>query len=277
MKDNKEKLTLSTISNDDAELIQDEETRKEFTEYFMDENGFEPTEEELTDYMIEVLVDTTKKSSSPFSNLVGFFFIIWFIASMIGIFYFMSTNPTIGLMIFGQYFFVFGMMALFNKQAIGFIFTLVGAGIIIVPLLVSHPEFIPMELNWEFLGIFLFGFVFFAIGVGITISTIVADRNFKNRCSLPILATIVAESKNSHSTKFPLYKFRYNDRDYKVRGNSSKIINIGEQVEIMINPSKPGDVYFKDSGYPVALILFITIPFILSGLFVMVMAIIEFL
>ena len=48
-------------------------------------------------------------------KMFGTLFLIWFIASMIGIIYFAEKNTYYTVMLFGQYFFIFGLIPLFSK------------------------------------------------------------------------------------------------------------------------------------------------------------------
>ena len=51
------------------------------------------------------------KKKKDLSRVFGTIFIIWFVASLVGMCYFAEANQLIMFIIVGQYFFIFAMMA----------------------------------------------------------------------------------------------------------------------------------------------------------------------
>ena len=86
--------------------------------------------------------------SSIFTKMLPFLFIIWFIASIVALIVFSKNgNTDILLIISGQYFFVFAMVFLSDKNAplVPFIHLTVGIALIVVPLLLKvWPRFTDM-------------------------------------------------------------------------------------------------------------------------------------
>ena len=80
-----------------------------------------------------------KKKKKDFTNLFGAVFIIWFIASLIGMCYFADTNELIMLILVGQYFFIFAMMAFLEqgREFMPLIHLTVGILFMVVPLVIK--------------------------------------------------------------------------------------------------------------------------------------------
>jgi hypothetical protein len=74
-------------------------------------------------------------------------------------------------------FFIFGIIALISKISVGWIFSLIGLGIIVVPILIRHPELLSFAVNWEFLAIFTFGLIFMIAGICLNIMLIYENEN----------------------------------------------------------------------------------------------------
>ena len=256
-----------------------EELKNHFKEMYIQEIGFEPTEEELKDYVKDILEEevdiSNNDNDSPFNKVFGIIFLGWFIASLISLIYFSSVDERITLIIFGQYFLGFGIVALCCKQLIGSIFAIVGIGIIVIPILIRHPELIPITINWEFLLVFIFGFVFIIVGIGIIIGTFISKRNYKKRCTEFVYANII--SILGDDNKFPIYQYKFNNKIYKVRGNNTKDINIGDTLGIMINPNKPREIYLKVNTIEIFWLTMISLGCIFSGLFVMIISYLNLL
>ena len=88
--------------------------------------------------------EQTQNKISLKDKIIGTIFLIWFIASLAGMM--LVGNAYYMLMIFGQYFLVFGLIALFNKALIGWLFFFVGLIIILIPLSILHPNLIPITI-----------------------------------------------------------------------------------------------------------------------------------
>ena len=102
------------------------------------------TEEEIQEQ--EELKQLMKpwKEHSTGSKIFGIVFILWFIGSIVAMIVLSNMGKAeYTVMIFGQYFLVFGIMAFFGKSVdgsnpkpIGLIFASVGLGCIIIPFLI---------------------------------------------------------------------------------------------------------------------------------------------
>jgi len=87
------------------------------------------------------------KKKKDFSNLFGVLFILWFIASIVGMVYFAEVNGLISLIIVGQYFFIFAMMAFLEqgRELMPLVHLTVGILFITVPLIIRvWPRFTDM-------------------------------------------------------------------------------------------------------------------------------------
>lgn len=133
------------------------------------------TEEEIQEQ--EEMKELMKpwKEHSTGSKIFGIVFIIWFIGSIVAMIVLSSMGKAeYTVMIFGQYFLVFGIIAFFGKSVdgsnpkpIGLIFASIGLACIIIPYLVAHPELLPAMINWENVIILSVLLIFMLVGVGI--------------------------------------------------------------------------------------------------------------
>lgn len=133
------------------------------------------TEEEIQEQ--EEMKELMKpwKEHSTGSKIFGIVFIIWFIGSIVAMI--VLSNMGKGeytVMLFGQYFLVFGIIAFFGKSVdgsnpkpIGLIFASIGLACIIIPYLVAHPELLPAMINWENVIILSVLLIFMLVGVGV--------------------------------------------------------------------------------------------------------------
>lgn len=143
------------------------------------------TEEEIQQQEeIKQLMKPWKEHSTG-SKIFGIVFIIWFIGSIVAMI--VLSNMGKGeytVMLFGQYFLVFGIIAFFGKSVdgsnpkpIGLIFASVGLGCIIIPFFIMHPELLPTVINWETVGIISFLMLFIVVGVAICLSLLKQKGN----------------------------------------------------------------------------------------------------
>lgn len=267
------------LTEDEKSLVEDQTIREEFKEQYIDELGFPPTEEELTDYMIdffafdeEIPVHTNKPDDSPFGKLFGAIFLVWFMASFIGMIYFFETNPSIGFIIFGQYFLVFGIVALFSKIKLGLLFAGVGLGIIVIPILIRHPELLSFSVNWEFLGLVAFGVISLCSGLTVLGCWINAKNKLKAKCTSFVDATVILIKRE----KTPIYEFEFNNKKFKIRGCLDKKKKVGDHCNLQVNPNNPREVYFDFIREKIATYLF-SLSFAASGIVLIVIAFINFL
>ena len=133
------------------------------------------TEEEIQQQEeIKQLMKPWKEHSTG-SKIFGIVFIIWFIGSIVAMIVLSNMGKAeYTVMLFGQYFLVFGIIAFFGKSVdgsnpkpIGLIFASIGLACIIIPYLVAHPELLPAMINWESVIILSVLLIFMLVGVGI--------------------------------------------------------------------------------------------------------------
>lgn len=133
------------------------------------------TEEEIQQQEeIKQLMKPWKEHSTG-SKIFGIVFILWFIGSIVAMIVLSNMGKAeYTVMLFGQYFLVFGIIAFFGKSVdgsnpkpIGLIFASIGLACIIIPYLVAHPELLPAMINWENVVILSVLLIFMLVGVGI--------------------------------------------------------------------------------------------------------------
>ena len=133
------------------------------------------TEEEIQQQEeIKQLMKPWKEHSTG-SKIFGIVFIIWFIGSIVAMIVLSNMGKAeYTVMLFGQYFLVFGIIAFFGKSVdgsnpkpIGLIFASIGLACIIIPYLVAHPELLPAMINWESVIILSVLLIFMLVGVGL--------------------------------------------------------------------------------------------------------------
>lgn len=96
------------------------------------------------------------KKEKDYSKIFGILFIIWFIASLVGMCYFAEKNALIMFVLFGQYFFIFAMMAFMEqgRELMPLIHLTVGIGFMIVPFIIKvWPMFTDMTLRQYFFDV----------------------------------------------------------------------------------------------------------------------------
>lgn len=255
--------------NNDSELFTDESIRQEFKEEYLEEIGIEPSDEELTDYIRYSLGYSNVKrknnvSDSPFHRVLSVIFIIWFVGSIFGSIYFFGVNQYMGFLIFGQFFLVMGLIAVFNKVPIGWIFVLAGLGLIIIPTFIKYSDLLSFKVNWEFFGILTAGIFFTLCGLGMFFIPIINSKKLKKRCSLNIYAKVI----NINKLNCPVYEYNVSGKRYRVAGQKNEKHSLGENVQLNVDPNEPRDIFYEYSFKDNLFLHIFAIPFILSGLFV---------
>lgn len=203
--------------------------------------------------------------------VLGIIFLIWFFASLGLIFYFDDINQYYMIICFGQYFLIFGIIALCNKVWPGIIFTIVGSVLIIVPILMMNPN---LNFNWDKIIpiIGLIGFIL--VGIGLMVVPTIIKKVKEKKTSFKLSAKVIKlnEADDNNTKLFaPVYEYSFNNKIYQKEADiytNVNIPNIGEIVEIMINPNNPEEIYVKEANKTIIIILFI------MGLLFVVMSII---
>lgn len=96
------------------------------------------------------------KKEKDYSKIFGILFIIWFIASLVGMCYFAEKNALIMFVLFGQYFFIFAMMAFMEqgRELMPLIHLTVGIGFMVVPFIIKvWPMFTDMTPRQYFFDV----------------------------------------------------------------------------------------------------------------------------
>lgn len=132
----------------------------------------------------DVIIDPKERNKKKASNFVGILFLVWFFASIIGMIYFAEKEQAYYvIMIFGQYFLVFGSIAFFNcegKEKLSSMpFILVGLACIIIPFLMMHPEIFNVSINWEAVIPLLMILIFVITGLALIILPILHKIKLK--------------------------------------------------------------------------------------------------
>lgn len=208
-------------------------------------------------------IEIPKQSTKD--NILGLLFLIWFFASFVSLFIFSQYVA----MIIGQYFLVFGIIALRDKEKImGLIFSIVGALCIIIPFLQMRPDLIPVEIIWESVISILGVSAFLIVGICLIYIPNRKRKKLKQICNYPISATIVRYKKMLGDNNYvycPIYCFTYNSNYYEVSNETYSNIGVKEEgsiVTLMINPQNPQEFIDDVSN------IFTLFPTILGILFI---------
>ena len=198
-----------------------------------------------------------KNEHSAWYYISGGLFLIWFVGSIVALVLTAKTTPWLAVSVFGQYFLVFGLIALISTMKEG--------------------KFTPIFLILVFVGLLalLFGIVmqfgdeaaqatfkqlipyagisiFFVIGILLIINHFVRSNRNKN-CIEIVRATCVDMKKRKNSTSngmsytmyntyCPVFGFSYNGKSYEVNNNiytQVPDVELGDEIELYINPKHP--------------------------------------
>lgn len=181
-------------------------------------------------------------------------FLIWFLGSPLGMLVFSSINIYYSIMLFGQYFLVFGLL-FFNAKNIIFenlLSIIIGLACIIIPFLMMNPEIICVEVRWEFIIVLLFDSIFILCGLRIIYTPLMKLIKKKTICNVEVSATIVDHniiSNDSFDSFCPIYEFEFNGEKYIVNNNEYTNFGfkpVGEIVTLNINPNNPNEFLDND-------------------------------
>ena len=196
--------------------------------------------------------------------IISIIFLTWFIGSIVALLIFSKINGYYTVMIFGQYFLVFGLIPLLNKDSknlIGIPFALVGLACIIIPYLMMHPETLDIQINWDIVIPLLILSVFIVAGILLIIIPIRKTKKLKEKCSIEVSATIIENEKTYDEGKIlycPIYEFVFNGKKYSVMNNQYSNINIkpvGSIVNLKINPENPEEFLDNRKIYIIPIII----------------------
>ncbi len=225
---------------------------------------------------------THKKKMTPGALI----FLIVFLGGIVGAMILCKFDELYAVMCGGLCFLSSAVYALTQQKGKGAMFPiilvgLVGLGMIGVPLLwkyqVSHPEMKPILT--EQLGLVAFALVFFGVGVGILIAAFRSHQHRTKCCTVSVQATCI-ELIRKRSSKGgvlynPVWEYYFGGQTYTQNDPVSSNVGVpqvGEQVEIMVNPENPTDYYRRGNG-EMALLLVIGSIFAVVGLIILIAAI----
>ncbi|NLK99681.1 MAG: hypothetical protein GX271_03365 [Clostridiales bacterium] len=211
-------------------------------------------------------------------------FILWFIASILGLIYF-SENDNTGMVVllFGNYLFIFGLIGIyFGGIKLKNIWILLFPTIGLV-LMVSSAIFMwgsdkaILQLG-ELIPVLLLC-LFIVVGTGLVLGTIVSDNNLKKRCTYQIIAKCVKlnsrlfrSTSRDYGSKVkrlyaPVFSYYFRNKNYEVEYDFYKRTgypNVDDRVYIFINPDYPTEIYWPSKSTKLLLIAMGSI-FIIAG------------
>lgn len=193
----------------------------------------------------------------------GGIFLLWFLGSIAAIFVVLiKFGPWLTISVFGQFFFVIGLMVLFsgiknhNFSPPFLIFIYVGLAAIISGLFLQFGSDSLKESPGEFLS-YVGLSIFFFMGASLIISYFVRTAREKNCTELVRAYCIDIQRRyrndehhyKQHYLYCPVFSFRYNNKTYEVCSNLyTAYINaeLGKEYDLYINPKYPH--CFKEEG-----------------------------
>ena len=117
------------------------------------------------------------------SCFIGIIFLIWFIGSIVSMLYLSNINEYYAIMIFGQYFLVFGMIPLLKEKGMEKLicvpFILVGLCCIVIPYLIMNSSVLSISLNWDAIIPILLILAFVVAGFAMIFVPIISINNLK--------------------------------------------------------------------------------------------------
>lgn len=209
--------------------------------------------------------ETTDNRSAVLKNpLTGVLFLAWFIGSIVALLYAFNRGdmPGLGVALFGQIFFVFGVVFALSKQKIGVIFSLFGGTIVAGGLIFHYGNKSTQQLLTEKMIPIALCSVFILVGVGFLIRVIQKHVLLKNRCTQSVMAkcTYIAREiiyvqrgsgDDRRSVPTPMwvayYKYYYNGVYYYADCIGTPVHwdkpLLEDCREVKINPNNPKEYY----------------------------------
>ena len=198
----------------------------------------------------------------------GAIFLVWFVLSLAGMIYFSNQGKgAIAVAIVGQYFLVFGVIAILagikskNFNPITLVFPLVGIGMIAGGFIYQYGSEAVIAYVEKILPD-LFLLIFLATGVILLVYTYLSNQRKKSSCSYVISATcvdVLVERHKGHRNICPVYEVYFRDETIRlcdhVYTNVSRI-EIGEHRELNINPDNPTEFYEEKVRKTEAMVLY---------------------
>ena len=206
----------------------------------------------------DVIVDSKEIKQNRRSSLLGAIFLIWFFGSIIGIMYFSKINGYYSVMLFGQYFLVFGIFPLTQSEGkeklMGVPFLLVGLCAVIIPFLMLHPELLNVSIVWDSVIPLLFMLAFVIAGIVMIVFPIKHKKDLERKCS-SIVPAIIVDYRSTRGEDgelySPVYGFNFNNKEYRVSKEFYTNIGlkpIGTVIDLKINPENPEEFLDSSNG-----------------------------
>lgn len=206
---------------------------------------------------VEKYFNTTQKAG-PIESILGIVFLIWFFVSIGLMVYLANVNKYYMAICLGQLFFIFGLVGFWKKAKIGIVFALVGLALVVIPILMMNPN---LEINWDFVIPIIMLCIFLIVGIGLLLIPSIIYKKKDKEFSVSLMAKVVGlKETHGRSSKLyaPIYEYYYNNKTYRISSNTYTNINVpnvGDVVEIKINPQIPQEVYKPSDKKPVIIIL----------------------
>lgn len=179
--------------------------------------------------------------------IFGIIFLMWFFASMFLMLYYGKMHETYKvLLLFGQYFLIFGICIMFAKDWHGSIFSIVGLAIIIISFLVYHPNIV--KFDWKVVLIMAIIIGLILIGLFMVFFTIIKLLKKRKRCSSKVEAKIIKVNKSySDGVRVfaPVYHYYINDSLITHESNNYtnyKVPKVGDTIKLYVNPDNPHEI-----------------------------------
>ena len=172
-------------------------------------------------------------------NILGYIFIIWFLASMGGMAYFVSVKDgMISLVIFGQTFLVSGVGIAFEHKKTGSCFALTGAIILSAGLInIYGSRNIIQIFNQKIIPV-LAGLVFIGVGIANGMIPMYFINKKLKKCTIPIEARCVRLELACDGDYYPVWEYYINGRAYTYDGQYLKVnVNVGDSEILYLNPN----------------------------------------
>lgn len=218
-------------------------------------------------------------------KLLGIMVLIWFFGSMIAMGVLGSINPLYSLMVFGQFFLVFGVIILCIEDKVRWLslpFLLVGLACIIIPMFILNPNILKVEIIWESVVPVLLIIGFVLTGLGMTIIPIIRKKKLEKVCIVPVYATITrydtTYSDDGNKLYCPIYSYEYGKKTYEVSDNvytNVEIKPIGTIQEFKINPNKP-DQYLDSNSFTMKFLIILGILFLIVSIPILIFLLTTF-
>lgn len=239
---------------------------------FINKNGYEPSQEELINYMRDTIASTTPSVKEvKKSNASGALLIIWFLASIFALLYLSGVKREVELaIVFVQYFVVFGLMIFLASKKVENLSLLFILALCFLGYIVFCPGGIKLNIDSDLAMFAGLGLVFFAVGIimfGITIKTFIDSKKY-----IVVNAVVCDHLRGSKRTVACVYEYEYNGQKFRNSDNfytNVGVLELGTPKNIKINPENPTQILVGNA--PGLFFLVFALPFIfMGGLFVLV-------